>query len=1397
MKILKKTVVFIFALLFLMSCTNPDQTTAVVVVPDVQKSDVKVLIDVPDNMKIQQYKVDIKSLSNEYYSKQEVESILSFSLPYDTYDFTASIIDENDIIVGSKTITKVIDKATSLVLINFTITNTPATSMLITLPSDLNTIVKEISIQGNFNSNTMIDEKITNFNVNTNIVLKSPLSGTCQLSILFKDINGEIYYQYSQNIELVNGKVNPIILTELTEKKVLPVVFSIDSEIVETNTKLYLSTKTDDTSVFYTINDTTPDNTSLEYTGPITLTESVTIQAIAYKSNMASSFISSKKYIVDDYITPTPSIITSEGVYSNKLSVLINTIESDSKIYYSINSQDPTELSEIYTKEIILDTEGEYEIKAIAITPGKSPSSVVSKKFTIENIAITTVEVPLVTPESGMYEKEIQVTLIPVTANSVIYYTLDNSTPTKFSTKYIEPFMLTEEKTYTLKVIAYIDVIYSSIVEKSFTIDKSIVTVLPPEISPSIGTYDKDITVTITPVTENSVIYYTLDNSIPTKLSTKYTEPFILTEEKKYTLKVIASIDDIFSSMVEKSYIIDKSIIPVKAPLVSLESGTYDKDITVTITPVTENSVIYYTLDNSAPTKLSTKYIAPFTLTEEKTYTLKTIAYNGSIFSDVVEKSYIIDKPTQIIQPPLVTPESNTYENDILVSLTPLTNGSVIYYTLDNSTPTKLSTKYTVPFTLTEEKTYILKAIAYVDDLFSIITEKTYTIIKQEIQDKIILNAKNFNWVYIWNTTDTSLNTKRHQMTATSNGWSTMSFTVNTMKMIFTPADSWDGKTIDLEAPAVGEYWYTAETGLTTTNPEGPVKPSIIITPSGGKYKGEVEITITINDNGYPVSSKTASFNSTNITLNTTVTSVLLKDFLSDKTTGSLVVSATNEAGTTDLSYTYERDDTIIITNTDDIDNLRIFQVMVCSFQDGDSSKGYDWQWNSPSMAGGDLQGVINSLDYIKDLGMNALWMTPIFETYSGQQAHNGYFANNYFNVDPKFGTNELFAELVTKAHEKGIYVILDGVLGHNDGSNIAASPLSGKKPSTSNPVNYSDGGDSLQFYKDVVYYWIKNYKIDGWRFDQSYQLGPGNAGHAGQGAGKFFWDDIRIEIEKAVNENKNDSSNPTVGGKKWGTLGYMVGEDWEDQEGIKTNTYGTTEEGVHSAFDFPLRYTLVQSLAKEEWGKEVTTGRAENIKTGYDTHSVYPDWAHPNLMIGNHDLARFGDLINFSTAHNNNYGLRHKAAYSILASYSGPVTLYYGEEWGQKTGNSDLKSMHVSRTNGKISGFSAEEQDLVNFYKKLMQIRAENSSLWQEGTRTNLIASGDKYADLKYDAETGNKTVYCLNLGTGNITIELNQSDIGGTSMLEAISNTTINPASGKYTINLSALEPKIFIVQ
>ena len=106
---------------------------------------------------------------------------------------------------------------------------------------------------------------------------------------------------------------------------------------------------------------------------------------------------------------------------------------------------------------------------------------------------------------------------------------------------------------------------------------------------------------------------------------------------------------------------------------------------------------------------------------------------------------------------------------------------------------------------------------------------------------------------------------------------------------------------------------------------------------------------------------------------------------------------------------------------------LSIYQIMVSSFQDGDPNVGHN-QGYGPSEHKGDLQGIINSLDYIKDLGFNAIWMTPIFASYitDTKLASTGYYPNDYFNIDYRFGGNDKFRELVQTAHNKGIYIILD-----------------------------------------------------------------------------------------------------------------------------------------------------------------------------------------------------------------------------------------------------------------------------------------------------------------------------------------------------------------------------------
>ena len=109
------------------------------------------------------------------------------------------------------------------------------------------------------------------------------------------------------------------------------------------------------------------------------------------------------------------------------------------------------------------------------------------------------------------------------------------------------------------------------------------------------------------------------------------------------------------------------------------------------------------------------------------------------------------------------------------------------------------------------------------------------------------------------------------------------------------------------------------------------------------------------------------------------------------------------------------------------------YQIFVERFHNGDPkiSPPYLSSWDSEpqpkSFFGGDLQGIIDKLDYLTELGINAIYLTPIFQSPSNHK----YDIVNYFEVDPFFGDHKVFKELVNKAHAKGIRIVLDAVFNH------------------------------------------------------------------------------------------------------------------------------------------------------------------------------------------------------------------------------------------------------------------------------------------------------------------------------------------------------------------------------
>lgn len=143
---------------------------------------------------------------------------------------------------------------------------------------------------------------------------------------------------------------------------------------------------------------------------------------------------------VEDYVSYAPEFSPKEGIYSEVQEISI-TSETDGEIYYTLDGTDPTtETGTKYTEPILLESEGETEIRAIAVNNKGIPSAVVSSTYTIE---FPIVDAPAVAPSTGQYTEPQQIT-ITVPEGYTAYYTMDGTTPTTASTQYTGPVTMPE-----------------------------------------------------------------------------------------------------------------------------------------------------------------------------------------------------------------------------------------------------------------------------------------------------------------------------------------------------------------------------------------------------------------------------------------------------------------------------------------------------------------------------------------------------------------------------------------------------------------------------------------------------------------------------------------------------------------------------------------------------------------------------------------------------------------------------------------------------------------------------------------------------------------------------------------------------------------------------------------
>ncbi|MCH5187686.1 MAG: chitobiase/beta-hexosaminidase C-terminal domain-containing protein [Oscillospiraceae bacterium] len=444
--------------------------------------------------------------------------------------------------------------------------------------------------------------------------------------------------------------------------------------------QITITTSTSGATIYYTTNGSTPTTKSTKYSKAFTVSKACTIRAIAVKNGYANSDVAEKDISAPAAATPTATATAIVGGYTVKLT----SATSGATIYYTLDGTTPTTSSTKYTSSGISLTEpGTTYIRAIAVKSGCENS-----KVYVGSKDIPQASKPTVSLVNG------KVTIYAANKNKIdtIYYTTNGAAPTIKSKKYSSPFTA-NAGTVVYAVAARSGYAVSDIA--GGTIPKS--KAAEPELSSEDAVYG-GYTIKLKSDTSGATIYYTTDGSDPTSKSTKYTSSGIdIAEVGLNEVRAIAVKSGYDDSDI---YVYTKSLQQTAKPTLTLTNGK------VTISGVS-GAQYYYTTNGTTPTVKSKKYSSPF-----------SASAGSKVYAIAVRKGYAASEPQggTVSSGSASKPEKST-ESAIVggknVKLKSDTSGATIYYTLDGSTPTTDSDKYTTSgINITDVGTTYIYAIA-------------------------------------------------------------------------------------------------------------------------------------------------------------------------------------------------------------------------------------------------------------------------------------------------------------------------------------------------------------------------------------------------------------------------------------------------------------------------------------------------------------------------------------------------------------------------------------------------------------------------------------------------------------------------------------------------------------
>ncbi len=408
--------------------------------------------------------------------------------------------------------------------------------------------------------------------------------------------------------------------------------------------------------------------------------------------------------------------------------------------------------------------------------------------------------------------------------------------------------------------------------------------------------------------------------------------------------------------------------------------------------------------------------------------------------------------------------------------------------------------------------------------------------------------------------------------------------------------------------------------------------------------------------------------------------------------------------------------------------------------------------WGTPpeeqGFQGGDLYGIVDRLDYLQELGVNALYLNPVFASASNHRYHT----YDYFTVDPLLGGNLALRELVDELHARDMRIVLDGVFNHvgrgfwpfhhileNGGNSpyidwfkVIDWPLVPYPPDDKTSTNYEAWWGlaalpKLNVYNpgvrdyllDVTAYWL-DFGVDGWRMDVAEEIRD-----------TAFWQSFR-HVAK--------SSNPEA---------YLLAEIWhEATEWLRGDRFDAVMNYVFSrtAMSFFGAETLVTDY--KPGGFELQALRAKEFAAAVEELVSMHDWNVVQVqlnLLDSHDTAR-----TLWTVGGDSSALRLCTLFQM--TMPGAPCIYYGDELGM-TGATDP----YCRAAFPWDDRGQWNEELLAYFRRAIALRHTHAVL-RTGRVTTLYADHGVYACLRHEGEEAAVVIY----NTRSSPIAINLSHVG-----------------------------------